>query len=212
MFSRRSATHPAVGSTHHVTLIGRRVVLRPIAVGDFDQWREVRRRCAGWLLKWEPLRPPGVPDPVEDRHAFAARCAARDREIQLGTGYGFGLFVDGVFAGEINLNSIHRGAFQSGYIGYWIDERVAGNGYMPEAVVLVLRFGFEQLGLHRMQISIIPRNTASRRVVEKLGLRDEGIALRYLEINGVWEDHVRYAMTAEEWSERRDELIGAWAY
>jgi len=197
---------------HQPTLIGRRVVLRPVAPGDFEQWREVRRRCADWLLKWEPLRPPGVPDPVEDRQAFVSRCGARSREIQMATGYGFGIYVDGLFAGEINLNSIHRGAFQSGYVGYWIDQRVAGRGYMPESVVLMLQFGFEQVGLHRLQISIIPRNTASRRVVEKLGLRDEGVAQRYLEINGVWEDHVRYAITSEEWALRRDELISAWAY
>ena len=72
---------------------------------------------------------------------------------------------------------------------------------------MVLRYAFEELGLHRLQIAIIPRNKASRRVVEKLDMREEGIALRYLEINGVWEDHVRYAMTAEEWDERRDELL-----
>ena len=83
---------------------------------------------------------------------------------------------------------------------------------MPESVVLVLRFGFEQMGLHRLQISIIPHNQASRRVVEKLELRNEGVAVRYLEINGVWEDHVRYAMTSEEWEDRRDELVAAWAY
>ncbi|HEU5148977.1 MAG TPA: GNAT family protein [Iamia sp.] len=59
-------------------------------------------------------------------------------------------------------------------------------------------------------MSIIPRNTASRRVPEKLGLRDEGTALRYLEINGVWEDHVRYAIPAEEWDARRDELELRW--
>ena len=59
-------------------------------------------------------------------------------------------------------------------------------------------------------MSIIPRNTASRRVAEKLDLREEGTALRYLEINGVWEDHVRYGMTAEDWVERRDELEGVW--
>ena len=81
---------------------------------------------------------------------------------------------------------------------------------MPESVVTVFRFAFEQMGLHRLQISIIPRNTSSRRVAEKLGLRDEGVAVRYLEINGVWEDHVRYAITAEEWAERRDELVTAW--
>ena len=155
---------------------------------------------------------PGTADPVEDRQAFAARCGARSREIQLGSGYGFGIFVDGVFGGEINLNSVHRGAFQSCYVGYWIDERLAGNGYMPEAVVLLMRYAFEELGLHRMQVAIIPRNAASRRVVEKLGLRDEGVAVRYLEIDGMWEDHIRYAITAEEWEMRRDELISAWAY
>ncbi|NLA35432.1 MAG: GNAT family N-acetyltransferase, partial [Actinobacteria bacterium] len=110
------------------------------------------------------------------------------------------------------ISSVHRGPFQSAYIGYWIDQRLAGNGYMPEAVVLTLRFAFEQMGLHRLQISIIPRNTASRRVVEKLGLRNEGVAERYLEINGVWEDHIRYAVTAEEWQIRKNELLSAWAY
>ena len=72
--------------------------------------------------------------------------------------------------------------------------------------MVVARFAFEELRLHRLQIAIIPRNTASRRVVEKLDVREEGTALRYLEINGVWEDHVRYAITAEDWAERRDEL------
>jgi len=134
------------------------------------------------------------------------------REIQLGTGFGFGIFVDGKFGGEININSIQRGAHQSGYIGYWIDEKIAGNGYMPEALVALLQFSFEQLMLHRVQISIIPRNTASRSVVTKLSLRDEGVAERYLEINGTWEDHIRYAITSEEWQVRRDQLLTEWVW
>jgi ribosomal-protein-alanine N-acetyltransferase len=73
-----------------------------------------------------------------------------------------------------------------------------------------MRFAFEQLRLHRLEICIIPRNTNSRRVVEKLRLRDEGIAQRFLEINGVWEDHVRYGVTVEEWHARREELTAAW--
>lgn len=213
MWSRRASTRSdqhAAGAG--VTLIGRRVVLRALAPGDFEQWREVRRRCEQWLTRWEPSRVPGAPDAVEDRQAFTSRCGARTRESQMGTAFGFGIFVDGWFAGEINLNSIHRGPFQSAYLGYWIDERHAGRGYVPEATVLVLRFAFEQLGLHRVQISIIPRNGASRRVVAKLGLRDEGVAQRYLEINGAWEDHVRYAITSEEWGERRGELLSAWVY
>lgn len=192
------------------TLIGRRLVLRPLVVDDFLAWREVRRRNADWLLKWEPMRTPGAPDPIESRDAFAVRCGARQRERQLGTGFGYGIFVDGNFAGEINLSIVQRGPFQSAYVGYWIDEAVAGQSYTPEALVCVCRAAFEELHLHRVQISIIPRNTASRRVVEKLNIREEGVAQRYLEINGVWEDHIRYAITAEEWEQRREELLTDW--
>jgi len=192
------------------TLLGRRVLLRPLGVSDFPAWSEVRTRSADWLLRWEPRRLPGQPDVTTDRDAFSVRCSARERERQLGTAYGFGIFVEGQFAGEINLSSIQRGPFQSAYVGYWIDEAVAGHGYTPEALVVLARFAFDDLRLHRIQISIIPRNSASRRVVEKLKIRDEGIAERYLEINGVWEDHVRYAITSEEWQQRRDDLLTEW--
>ena len=185
-------------------------MLRPLALADFPAWNEVRVRNEGWLLKWEQARVPGMPDPTRERDAFAVRCSARERERQLGAGYGFGIFVDNNFAGEINLNSVQRGSFQNAYVGYWIDQAQAGNGYVPEALVAVARFAFEDLALHRLQIAIIPRNLASRRVVEKLDLREEGIALRYLEIGGVWEDHVRYAITVEEWVERREQLLNAW--
>ena len=191
-------------------LPGRRVVLRPLMVGDFEAWREVRTRARDWLVKWEPKPLPGHPDAVDDRRVFAARCGARERERQLGTGYGFGIFLGSRFVGEINLSSVQRGPYQNAYVGYWIDLAVAGHGYTPEAFVVLCRFAFEDLALHRLQASIIPRNRASHRVVEKLGLRSEGVAARYLEINGVWEDHVRYAITAEEWTERRDTYLREW--
>jgi [ribosomal protein S5]-alanine N-acetyltransferase len=191
-------------------LRGRRILLRPLTAADFPAWQEVRRRNAEWLLPWEARRPAGQPDVVESRRSFESRCEAVDRERATGTAFRFGLFVDGSFAGELNLGSVQRGAFQNVYVGYWIDEAFAGRGLMPEALVVGLKFAFEDLGLHRVQVSIIPRNTSSRRVVDKLGIRYEGIAERYLEINGVWEDHVRYAMTVEEWRTRRDELVASW--
>jgi ribosomal-protein-alanine N-acetyltransferase len=195
-------------------LAGRRIRLRPLVSSDFAQWQEVRQRNAEWLVKWEPTPPPTHVDDARDPGAFAARCGAREREWQLGTGYGFGIFVPGRtgerFAGEINLSGIQRGPFQNAYVGYWIDQAWAGNGYVPEAVVVSARFAFERLGLHRLQVAIIPRNSPSRRVVEKLGLREEGLAVRYLAINGVWEDHLRYAITAEEWAERGPTLVDFW--
>ncbi len=191
-------------------LVGRRLSLRPLTSGDFEQWREVRIRSRDWLVRWEPRPIIGQPDAADDRRVFAARCGARDRERQLGTGYGFGIFVSGRFAGEINISSIQRGPFQNAYVGYWIDQAMAGNSYVPEAAVLVFRFAFEELALHRVQVAIIPRNHPSRRVAEKLGLREEGIAFRYLEINGVWEDHVRYAITSEDWWQKREEYTATW--
>lgn len=184
--------------------------MRPLRDEDFEQWREVRLANEGWLLKWEPARPASAPDPVRDRNAFHSRCDARRRDRQSGFGYGFGVFVDDSFAGEMNLSSIQRGAHQSCYVGYWIDHRLAGNGYTPEALVAVMRFAFEEINLHRVQISIIPRNSASRRVVEKLGIRNEGIAERYLQINGAWEDHVRYAVTSEDWIDRSPRWVADW--
>jgi [ribosomal protein S5]-alanine N-acetyltransferase len=188
-------------------LIGARVLLRPLRIDDWEAWRDVRLRCRAWLEKWEPRPDLGAADPVGDREAFRARCGAWERQRHFDAAYGFGLFlVDGRFAGEVSLGSVQRGPFQMGYIGYWIDQALAGNGYVPEGVVLLMRYGFDALDLHRLEAAIVPRNDASRRVAEKLGMRDEGTATRFLQIQGVYEDHVRYAITAEEWRERRAQL------
>ncbi|HVB19584.1 MAG TPA: GNAT family protein [Acidimicrobiales bacterium] len=192
-----------------VTLHGRRVVLRTLGEHDYEGWLEVRVRCRDWLVKWEP-RSAHASNLPEDQRSFASRCALRERERQLGTGYGFGIFVDQRFVGEITLSSIQRGPLQSAFIGYWIDEAFAGRGLMPESVITLLQYAFQSLRLHRVEINIIPRNAASRRVVEKLGVRFEGIAERYLEIDGAWEDHARYAITSEEWADRAPELVANW--
>lgn len=208
----RPIGHPAgiISSKGPLRLFGRRVMLRPLVATDFEAWSEVRLRNGEWLTKWEPMPLITSPDPAKSRDAFTHRCAARDRERQSGNAYCMGLFVNNVFTGEVNLNSVMRGAMQSGTIGYWIDEAKAGNSYVSEAVLVLMKFAFEELGLHRMEICIVPRNANSRRVVEKLQLREEGIAERFLEINGIWEDHVRYGFTIEEWQDRRDELTAAW--
>lgn len=201
--------HPSRGS-RAATLHGRRIQLRALQPSDFREWSEVRRANHEWLTTWEPRRTPSHPDPTNDRAAFASRCNQRDRDRAAGTAYQFGVFLDGAVIGEVNVNNVIRGALQSGTIGYWVDQRQAGNGYIAEAVVVVMRHAFEQLGLHRLEICIVPRNAKSRRVMEKLHVREEGVAVRYLEINGTWEDHVRYGFTAEEWTDRGDELMRAW--
>lgn len=187
-------------------LEGRRVHLRPLTIDDFEAWQEVRVRCTDWLKQWEPRTSFGNYQ-AYDKRLFGARCSTADRERLGDSAYAFGLFVKDRFVGEANIAGIQRGPFQNGSVGYWIDKEYAGFGYMPEAVALVLQFAFESIALHRIQISIIPRNSSSRRVAEKLQLRLEGVSLRYLEINGIWEDHVQYAITQEEWDKKRNQFI-----
>ena len=183
-----------------------RLELRPLVPSDFAQWSEVRQRCGGWLEKWEPRPPAGAHNPSRDSQAFTNRCRVRERERSLGTAFDFGLWHQGWFCGEINVSHVARGAFGSAHVGYWVDERFAGKGLVAEGLLAVFEFAFEQAGLHRVQISIMPRNAASLRVVEKLGLRSEGIAQGYIQIAGIWEDHVRFGLTVEEWKARRDEM------
>lgn len=204
--------HPSASAAlpSPLRLYGRRVMLRPLAAQDFPEWSDVRRRNENWLTPWEPKRPPAQLDPTVNREAFVARCTARDRDAAAGLAYGFGVFVDQRLAGEVNLNHVLRGAMQSGTVGYWIDQARAGQGIIAEAVVVLASFAFEQLDLHRLEICIVPRNVNSRRVMKKLGVREEGIAERFLEINGIWEDHVRYGFTAEEWDARRPDLTETW--
>lgn len=188
-------------------LHGRRVDLRPLKGSDWDAWRDVRIHSRNWLEPWEPHGEPGAPDPIVDPEAFRARCGAWERQRQFDAAYGFGIFLrKGPFVGEVSLGSVQRGPFQSANVGYWIDERHAGCGYMPEAVAVVLRFAFDELHLHRVEAAIVPRNARSRRVAEKLAMRDEGVSERFLQIRGIWEDHVRYAITAEDWATRRSDL------
>ena len=116
--------------------------------------------------------------------------------------YAFGVFLSSndELIGRVALSNVSRGAWQNATLGYYIDQAHTGRGYATEAVRLTLEFAFEQAGLHRVQAAVLPRNEASRRVLEKAGFLREGRSTKYLQINGIWEDHEMFAITAEEWS------------
>ena len=100
--------------------------------------------------------------------------------------------------GQVTIDNIVRGALRSGYLGYWIDRRVAGRGMASLAVALVCDHAFGEVGLHRVQADIRPENLPSQRLVERLGFRQEGVLRRYLDIDGDWRDHLSYALLAED--------------
>ena len=92
--------------------------------------------------------------------------------------------------GTVALSNIVRGGFQSCHLGYKLDETELRKGYMSEAIRGVVDFAFREIDLHRIEANIIPRNAASLGTVEKLGFYHEGLAVKYLQINGRWEDHI----------------------
>ena len=104
--------------------------------------------------------------------------------------------------GVCNLSQIFLGDLKSAFLGYWIGATFAGQGYMTEALDLVLRYAFENLRLHRIEANIQPDNVGSKALVVRLGFRMEGFSPRYLKVAGRWKDHERWAICREEWADK----------
>lgn len=100
--------------------------------------------------------------------------------------------------GRMTLSQVVRGPMQGANLGYWIDEAHQSSGLTTEAAREVVSFAFGPLRLHRIQAGTLPHNTASQRVLTKVGFRQEGYARDYLQIAGRWQDHVLFAITADE--------------
>ncbi len=102
-------------------------------------------------------------------------------------------------AGTITLSQIFRKAFQNAYLGYLLGENFTSNGYMTEAVELVLKYAFLNLKLHRVEANVQPHNTPSINVLKRCGFTKEGFSQKYLKISGRWRDHERWAIIKEDW-------------
>jgi len=178
-------------------LLGAPVGLRPVRVSDARTWREIRVRNAPWLRPWEPTNPE-TPLYRSSLGPYIAMVRAMRREARQGQAAPWVVTYGGEFVGQLTVGSITWGSARSGQVGYWIDEAYAGRGIIPTVLAMAVDHCFGVIGLHRLEASIRPENHASRRVVEKLGFREEGIRVRQLHINGAWRDHVCYALTAEE--------------
>lgn len=184
--------------TWPVTLTHGQVTLRPLRLRDAKVWRALRLRNLEWLKPWEGTLPPNTSRPSDLPSSFSAMVRRQRREAQLGTTLPWLITVDGALAGQLTVGGITYGSQRGAFIGYWIDRDQAGRGIMPTAVAMAIDYCFQHLELHRIEINIRPENAASLRVVEKLGLRNEGVSPSYLHIDGAWRDHLRFAVTEDE--------------
>jgi ribosomal-protein-alanine N-acetyltransferase len=174
------------------------VTLRPLRMRDATAWMESRRRNVEWLRPWEATRPGGPSMFGMSAAVFTAMTRRLRADGRAGKALPFVILLNGEFAGQLNVAGVVRGSMDSAHIGYWIDERFAGRGVMPTAVALVVDHCFGPVGLHRIEVNIRPENVASRRVVEKLAFREEGIRERYLHISGEWRDHLTFALVRDD--------------
>jgi ribosomal-protein-alanine N-acetyltransferase len=100
--------------------------------------------------------------------------------------------------GVVNISDIVLGAFRGAYLGYYGMAWCAGRGLMTEAVGLAVRYVFDTLGLHRVEVNIQPGNAHSIALVRRLGFTREGFSPRYLHIDGDWRDHEQWARLADQ--------------
>lgn len=177
-----------------ITLVHGDVTLRPLRVRDAAQWRQLRVDNVTWLGPWEATSPAGARPP----RSFAAMVRSGNAQARKGQQLPLGILLRDKLIGQITLNPISWGSMQSGSVGYWVSHHVAGRGIAPTAVAMLVDHAFFSVGLHRIEINIRPENQASLRVVEKLGLRDEGVRERFLHIDGQWRDHRTFAVTVED--------------
>ena len=184
-----------------VSLAAGRVGVRPFRLRDGPSWVEVRVRNEAWLAPWEgrPAEAPELGWP--ERHtlgAFSAMLRAQRRDARAGRSLPFAVTYDGALVGQVTVGNIVRGAYDGAYVGYWVDQRVAGRGVTPTALALALDHCFREVRLHRVEANVRPENAASLRVVAKLRFRDEGLRRRYLYIDGDWRDHRSFALLRED--------------
>lgn len=145
------------------------------------------RRYREFLQEFEPQRGPKH-FTEEGQRELLRRSAQRRQE---GQEYRFFLRQnDGTVIGLIALSNVVWGGFHSAFLGYQLDQAHRNRGYMTAAVAWITTYAFEELGLHRIEGNVMPRNGASLRVLEKNGYQNEGISPAYMKINGKWEDHV----------------------
>jgi ribosomal-protein-alanine N-acetyltransferase len=177
-------------------ITGDAVYLRYPRVADFLAWTRLRDESRTFLAPWEPA---WSTDELS-KGAFRRRLKRYQRETREDLAYAFFVFRSGdnALLGGCTLSNVRRGVTQCCALGYWIGERFARQGYMFDAVRALIPFIFRTLGLHRIEAACLPTNEASKQLLAKTGFRQEGLARCYLQINGEWQDHLLFALLAED--------------
>jgi ribosomal-protein-alanine N-acetyltransferase len=186
----------AATPTENPVIAGEGIYLRTPSLADYSGWAELRAKSRAFLTPWEPTWP------ADDltRTAFRRRVRRYHNEIREDHAYPFFIIgqADHKLLGGITLSNVTRGMTQMATLGYWMGEPYAGQGVMTAAVRAIAPFAFGSLHLHRVEAACLPHNQASIRLLERVGFKREGLARGLVCINGRWQDHVVFALLADD--------------
>lgn len=173
--------------------------IRHLAEGDRVAWKDIRAASRALHQQWEPLPTPGIEPGSDDAFDLALSTSHQPDRERLG----IFLLSSHELVAQVGLSQICRGPFNNVVLGYWGSVAHAGRGFVSAGVRAAVSYCFNSrpigLGLHRVEANVIPTNLASIRVVRRVGFRLEGFSPRYLQIAGSYQDHLRFALTNDEW-------------
>ena len=173
-------------------LTGERVFLRPPKRRDALKWQKLRMSSKSFLVPWEPSWDASSCT----RRAYLRYFKNSNYLANMDRAYSFLIFKtdDKTLLGGINIGNVRRGVSQSASLGYWIGEKHSRNGYMKEALKLLIPSLFIDLRLNRIEAATLEENIASKNLLKKIGFKKEGVLRKYLKINGAWRDHILYGL------------------
>ena len=173
-------------------LTGERVFLRPPKRRDALKWQKLRMSSKSFLVPWEPSWDASSCS----RRAYLRYFKNSNYLANMDRAYSFLIFKtdDKTLLGGINIGNVRRGVSQSASLGYWIGEKHSRNGYMKEALKLLIPSLFVDLRLNRIEAATLEENIASKNLLKKIGFKKEGVLRKYLKINGTWRDHILYGL------------------
>lgn len=182
-------------------LMGQGIELRLPSKSDHTIWQNFRQQNGEFLTPFIPKW--SAKDLSAESYAILVKNAHQAAEK--GTDYSYFIFdldSDGqnaqkpVLVGGITLSNVRYSAARHANVGYWLGENYIGKNFMGRAIALCQDFAFNTLKLNRIHAACLPDNQASINVLRKAGFEEEGFAPQFLQINGTYQDHNLYGLTA----------------
>jgi [ribosomal protein S5]-alanine N-acetyltransferase len=178
-----------------LSIMGKNIELKALIPGDEEELLSYYKKNKEYLKPFEPLR---------EENFYTLNVQKKNmidsyKQFLNGDSINFGIYKDNRLIGKVQLSGVIIGVFKSAYVGYSIDEEEQGKGYMKEAINLILKYAFEEMGLHRIEASTLTDNLKSQGVLTSCGFKKIGINEKYLFINGEWKDHYTFYKIKESY-------------